>query len=198
MDPYNPHRPLLHCPRLPPTGAQRNPSRSGPQSITVISQAAGSDVDEISQQRPGQLRVNVMMPCSRGRHRTPACPGRQATSPPLVCLPFRHVGNCKAMCEAASRLWHGRPAGRLARLTPQMSGSVRKSFCASRRQTPVMPHLRSQSPTLQNVFCLAVVGGGRSSIHIRKLQNRYFTQVPAVSLWSLKGICTHCWSAIML
>lgn len=61
-----------------------------------------------------------------------------------------------------------RPAGRLARLTPQMSGSVSKSFCASRQQTLVMPHLRSQSPTFR-VFCLAVVGGDRSSIHIVKL-----------------------------
>lgn len=131
-----------------PTGAQRKLPRSGPQSITVISRAAGSAFDEISQQRPGRLRVNVMTPCSRGR---PSYTARQRPLP-LLCLPFRRVGSCEAMCEAASRLWHGRPAGRLAPLTPQMSGSVRKSFCASRHQTPVMPHLRSQSPTLQKSF----------------------------------------------
>lgn len=168
MDPYDNHLPAP----LPPTGTQRNPPRSGPQSITVISQAAGSAFDEISQQRPGRLRVNVLTPCSRGR---PSYAARQR-SPLLLCLPFRRVGSCEAMCKAASRLWrwHGRSASRLAPLTPQMSGSVRKSFCASRHQTPVMPHLRSQSPTLQNSFCSTLVGGDRSLIHINVLPNCSF------------------------
>lgn len=82
------------------------------------------------------------------------------------------------MRGSESSLALARPAGRLARLTPQMSGSVRKSFCASRHQTPVMPHLRSQSPTLQNVFCLAVVSGDRIGFTFINFQIYFLLRFP--------------------
>lgn len=160
MDPYDPLR--------PPTSTQRNPPRSGPQSITVISRAAGSGFDEISQHRPGRLRVKVMRPCSRGRPCTPARHQRNSllhycVYPSVMSVAARPCARQPVVSGSGTA---GRPLGtaRSADVRKCQEELLRLPASDTRHASP------PQSVRLRRMsFCLAVVGGERHLIHVLKL-----------------------------